>query len=632
MRSSDKLNLLLSRFQVWRLCCCLWLCCGWQGAAAQTDWPFVGGDAGGMRYSALDQINRKNVKDLQVAWTFHVGPHSFRYGGHTDPSMQCTPVVIDGVMYLTSVDTQVVALDAATGRELWRFNPQRTKDGHMSNRGVAYWSDGRRGGMRRILFAIPDGKLFSLDARTGKPDPAFGKQGVVELRKGIERDLTELRYGATAAPAIFEDLIILGFSVGEGFASAPGDIRAFNVRTGRQVWRFHTVPRPGEFGHETWKGDSWKDRGGVNAWSGVRVDARRGLVFAGLGSAAHDWYGGDRHGDNLFANSVVALDARTGKRVWHYQLVRHDLWDYDLPTPPNLVTVNHGGKQIEAVAQVTKTGYVFLFERATGKPLFEILERPAPPSDVPGEQAAAKQVYPVKPPPFARQGFTENDITDISPAAREYVREKIKGLRYGSIFTPISVPGTVQMPGLHGGATWSGASFDPTSGLLYVNANDMPWLTRVIPVAAKPGLYQDKGNGIFRDQDGFPAARPPWGTLNAIDLNRGEIKWQVPLGDWPGAAERGLKNTGTENFGGSIVTAGGLVFIASTMDEKFRAFDKVTGKLLWEYQLPAGGYAAPCTYTVNGHQYVVIAAGGGGKPKTKAGDAYVAFALPQAQP
>jgi quinoprotein glucose dehydrogenase len=632
MSSYHRLKLLFLRFRLLSLGGSLWLLGGWQSAAAQADWPFVGGDAGGMRYSTLDQINRKNVKDLKVAWTFHTGPHNFPYGGVADPSIQCAPIVIDGVMYLTSADTQVMALEAATGRELWRFNPHRTGDGHMSNRGVAYWSDGRRRGARRILFAIPDGKLFSLDARTGKPDHAFGKQGVIDLRAGIERDLTRTRYGATSAPAIFEDLIILGFSVGEGYASAPGDIRAFNVRTGREAWRFHTVPRPGEFGHETWKGDSWKDRGGVNAWSGVRVDVRRGLVFAGLGSAAHDWYGGDRHGDNLFANCVLALNARTGERVWHYQLVRHDLWDYDLPTPPNLVTVKHGGKQIEAVAQVTKTGYVFLFERATGRPLFEIIERPAPPSDVPGEQTAAKQVYPVKPPPFARQGFTENDITDISTASREYVREKIKGLRYGSIFTPISAQGTVQMPGLHGGATWSGASFDPTTGLLYVNANDMPWLTRVVPVESKPGLYQDKGNSVFRDQDGFPASKPPWGTLNAIDLNRGEIKWQAPLGDWPGAVERGLKNTGTENFGGSIVTAGGLIFIASTMDGKFRAFDKVTGELLWEYQLSAAGYAAPCAYAVNGRQYVVIAAGGGGKPKTKAGDAYVAFALPQAQP
>ncbi|HXG64995.1 MAG TPA: pyrroloquinoline quinone-dependent dehydrogenase [Blastocatellia bacterium] len=598
-------------------------------AIRNLDWPYVGGDPGGMRYSTLKQINRENVKDLQVAWVFHAGPHKLPVEDFTHPSIQCTPIVIDGVMYFTSADTQVIAVDAATGQEKWRFNPQRTQRSYLSNRGVAYWSDGRRNGARRILFAIPDGKLFSLDARTGKPDPAFGKHGVVELREGIERDLTKLAYGATSAPAVFENLVILGFSVDEGFVAAPGDIRAFDARTGKEVWRFRTVPRPGEFGSETWKGESWKERGGANAWGGVRVDTGRGLVFAGLGSAAHDFYGGDRVGDNLFANCVIALDARTGRRVWHYQLIRHDIWDYDLPTPPNLVTVTHNGRMIDAVAQVTKTGYVFLFDRATGRPLFEIVERPAPPSDVPGEQAAEKQVYPVKPPPFSRQGFTENDITDISPASREYVRERIKTMRYGAMYTPPSVRGTVQMPGLHGGATWSGASFDPTTGLLYVNANDMPWLVYVKPSESFPKYYNGHNISIFKDQDGFPASKPPWGTLNAIDLNKGEIKWQIPLGDWPGALERGLKNTGTENFGGSIVTAGGLVFIASTMDEKFRAFDKETGKLLWEYKLPAGGYAAPCTYMVNGRQYVVIAAGGGGKPRTKAGDAYVAFALPQ---
>ena len=603
-------------------------------ALPSVDWPGVGNNPGCIRYSPLDQIHRGNVSRLKPVWTYHTG----ELVGRPGKTIECTPIVVDGVMYLTTAYLRVVALDAATGKELWQFDPLNAHPFEHSpasggvNRGCAFWSDGLPGGERRIIHGSSDGRLFLLDARTGKLDPKFGDAGIRNLRKELDPKVARLSYGPTSAPVVWKDTIIVGVSCDEGPGiAAPGDIRAFDVRTGAQVWRFHTVPQPGEFGHETWVGDSWKDRGGANAWGGLSVDVERGLVFAGLGSAAFDFYGGDRHGDNLFANCTIALDARTGKRVWHFQTLRHDLWDHDLPTYPNLVTITRDGKTIDAVAQVTKTGYVFLFDRVTGKPLFEIKDQPVPGSDLTGERAAATQPIPVKPPPFAVQFLDETNVTDIGAANRASVLEQLRKIRSGPAFNPPSTQGTVVIPGYHGGANWSGASFDPTSGLLYVNSNNVP---NIITMAesrpgdkAKKGPFGHTGYVQFLDKEGYPAIKPPWGVLSAINLNTGEIAWQVPLGEHAELTARGIPRTGTETFGGSIVTAGGLVFIAGTKDEKFHAFDKESGRLLWESPLPAGGYATPSTYQVKGRQYVVIAAGGAGKLRTKAGDSFVVFSL-----
>ena len=583
---------------------------------ASTDWRNVGNDKGGTRYTPLRQINRDNVKNLQVAWTYRgegVSPGS---------TIECTPVVVDGVMYVTTPALKIVALDAATGRELWKYD---THSGGV-NRGIAYWSDDKPGGQRRVLMGTPDGRMLSLDARTGVPDPGFGVNGTLDLRAGIERDIRNTAYGVTSAPAVFENLVIPGFLVSEGQPGAPGDIRAFDVRTGKEAWRFHTVPRPGEAGNETWEGDGWKERTGVNAWSGFTLDTKRGILFCGTGSASSDFYGADRKGDDLYANCTLALDARTGKRLWHFQIVHHDIWDHDNPCPPIMVTVAQNGKRRDAVAQLTKTGYCYLFDRVTGEALYGTTEVSVPASDVPGERAAITQPMPLKPPPFSPGLFTLDDITNISPAAHAFALERLRGLHYGQANLPPSVAGTIVTPGFHGGATWSGGAYDPTTGLLYVNSNNVPYIAVVKPNPT--GGYDFGGYTYFFDQNGYPANKPPWGILTAIDVNRGAFAWQIPLGEYPELTAKGVPQTGTENFGGTIVTGGGLVFIGGTKDEKFHAFDKTTGKLLWETRLPAGGYATPCAYMVNGRQYVVIAAGGGGKQRTKSGDSYIAFALP----
>ena len=601
---------------------------------AQTgaDWPCVGGDPGAMRYSTLTQIDRDNVGELSLAWEYRTGELATK----PPKTIECTPVVADGVMYLTTAYTRVVALDAATGKERWTYDP--FADGLAGplasggvNRGVAYWSDAMPDGARRVLVGCADGRLVALDARTGRPDPAFGAGGTLDLRAGLDRDVSRLAYGPTSAPAVWKDLVVVGVSTGEGpGVAAPGDIRAFDVRSGAEVWSFRTVPRPGEFGNETWEEGSWRNRGGANAWGGLSVDVRRGLVFGGTGSASFDFYGGDRKGANLFANCTLALDAATGRRRWHFQTIRHDLWDHDLPVYPNLVRVRHDGREIDAVAQVTKTGYVYLFDRETGKPLFDVVEKPVPASDVEGEEAAPTQPIPVKPPPFAAQHFDESNVTDIADGNRRFALEQLAEIRTGPAFLPPSLEGSVVVPGFHGGANWSGASFDPATGLLYVNSTNIANVVTLTPAPAGARYeFASQGYKQLRDQEGYPAIAPPWGQLNAIDLNTGTFRWRVTLGEYPELTARGVPPTGTENFGGSVVTAGGLVFIAGTMDEAFRAFDAATGAVLWQTRLPAGGYATPCTYTAAGRQYVVIAAGGAGKLKTGAGDSFLAFALPE---
>jgi quinoprotein glucose dehydrogenase len=681
---------------------------------AARGWRAHGGDSGHTQYSALDQIHRGNVDRLQVAWTYRSG--DAREDGRSQ--VQCNPIVVGSVLYGTSAGLKAFALDADTGRERWRFDPFAGPGERPIgvNRGVTYWKDGED--ERILLGAGP--RLYALDARTGRPVAGFGSGGSVDLREGLGRDVTGLHLVSSTPGAIWRDLVIVGMRVGEGPGpAAPGPIRAFDVRSGRLRWTFHTIPRPGEAGHGTWPEDAWTRVGGANAWSGISVDAARGVAFVPTGSATYDFWGGNRLGANLFANCVLALDAATGKRRWHYQVVHHDVWDRDLPAAPILLTLRRDRKTLPALAQITKSAHVFVLDRRTGRPLFPVREQPVPPSELEGEKTWPTQPLPTRPPPFARQAFTEDEVTDRTPAARRAVLDRLRAVRTGAQFIPPSRQGTVIFPGFDGGGEWGGAAVDPATGILYVNSSEMAWILTMVPVPPKgafssvgeriymqhcaschgldragapqqaaPALVDtarrfeapdllsllEKGKGTmpsfaflpgpekealvsflrsetvasskkdedgveagipytstgynrFLDPDGYPAVKPPWGTLNAIDLVRGETVWQVPLGDYPELARPGQPPTGTENYGGPIVTAGGIVFIAATRDEMFRAFDKGTGRMLWQARLPAGGYATPSTYEVGGRQYVVVAAGGG-KMGTRSGDAYVAFALP----
>lgn len=689
-------------------------------AARSTDWPVYLGDKASSQYSSLKQIHARNVRRLEVAWTYRSGD-----ARPDDRSqMQCNPLVIDGTLYGTTPQLKLVALDAATGVERWRFDPFAAGSGNSSlgvNRGVVHW---REGGDERILFTA-GAHLYAVDARTGRLVASFGQGGRVDIREGLGRDASKLLVLSNTPGIVFQNLLILGTRVSEGPGpSAPGHLRAYDIRTGAIAWTFHTIPRPGEPGHETWPPDAWKYIGGANCWTGMALDEQRGLVFVPTGSAAFDFWGGNRIGQNLYANCLLALDAATGRHRWHFQFVHHDLWDRDLPAPPNLLTLRRGGKTIDAVAQVTKSGHVFVFQRDTGEPLFPVEERPVPASDTPGESAWPTQPLPVKPAPFARQIFTAGEITRLSPESHRAVLDRFVKLRPHTPFMPPSREGTIIFPGFDGGAEWGGAAVDPARGVLYVNSNEMPWVLNLVetrqrgdapvsngeriynqicavchgtnrsgdPARAFPSLenigqkmkkpdivqllatgrgvmpsvdfltaeqkeavagyllgeappangdevgdetdalgrepYSITGYNRWFDPQGYPAVQPPWGTLNAIDLNTGEYVWRATLGEHPELTARGIPPTGTENYGGPVVTAGGLIFIAASKDEMIRAFDQKTGRVLWQHPLPAGGYATPATYAVNGRQYVVIACGGG-KMGTKSGDAYVAFALPR---
>ncbi|MFZ1135556.1 MAG: PQQ-binding-like beta-propeller repeat protein [Candidatus Korobacteraceae bacterium] len=692
-----------------------------QGANAQTadpatqmDWSAYNGGVNGDHYSPLTQITPANVAGLKQVWRVDVG---------IDGGLQANPLVVGGVLYGYGSTLQVYALDGATGKQIWKFDSGIVA--HLPSRGMSYWTDGKDS----RLFAFIMNFLYALDPATGKPIASFGEGGRLDMRKDLDSDYTQNSVVLTTPGVLYKDNLIVGFRAPETNPAPHGDIRAYNVRTGKLVWRFHTIPHPGEPGYETWPNGAWKTAGSANNWAGMSVDVKRGLLFVPTGSAVSDFYGFDRVGNDLYANCLLALDAATGKMVWYFQGVHHDIWDRDFPSPPALVTVMHDGKRVDAVAQTTKQGFVFVFDRVTGKPLFPIEERPFPASTVPGEVASKTQPIPLAPAPYARQSLTADMLTTRTPEAHRWAVEQFKSFRGGGLFVPFSVDiQTIIFPGFDGGAEWGGSAVDPLSGVIYVNANDLAWTgglsenkgdaspgesiyqtrcaichgdnragsppafpslididkrskqteiaeiihngrgrmtgfpaltpadtadllhflgTPMQPVPARADAgnkHEQAGNAPssstnpryvftgyrkFLDPDGYPAVVPPWGTLNAIDLNTGKYLWKIPLGDYPELAAKGIANTGTENYGGPILTAGGVLFIGATLfDHKLHAFDPKTGKLLWEGNLPYAGNATPSTYMIDGKQYVVIATSGSRNPKGPQGAAYVAFALP----
>jgi quinoprotein glucose dehydrogenase len=678
------------------------------GAEQDRDWPRYGGDTAKTRHSPLKQIHRKNVSRLTLAWSHETGEK-----GDT----QTQPIVVGRVMYGYTPTHKTIALDAVSGQRLWTFDPGITGTG--ANRGLMYWSEGATsGGKGARLFAAVDNFVYALDADTGRVVADFGNAGRIDLRENLGRDPQTQSVRLTTPGVIWRDLMIVGGRVGESLPASPGHVRAYDVRSGALRWTFRTIPGPGEPGYETWPRDAWTYIGGANSWPGMSIDEKRGVVYVPTGSAAADFYGANRAGDNLYANCLLALDANTGKLRWHYQFVKHDILDRDLPTAPTLATLKIRGKRVDVLLQPTKQGYLFVLDRDTGKSLFPIEHVPAPATDVPGETSYPTYQRPVSPPPYARQQLTAETLTPRTPEANRWAREQFAQMRSDGPFKPITVGiETTIYPGFDGGAEWGGPAWDPETGLIYINANETSWLGSLAPndvglstgksiylrdcaachgdaLKGSPPQFPDltnlaarmdqarftevvrKGGGrmpaftqlqgeavhalaqfVFRGEDipagapdlspanqayrftgyrrwvdpeGYPAVATPWGTLNAIDPVTGRFAWRIPFGQFPELVERGLKNTGSENYGGPLVTAGGLLFIGATVhDRKFRAFDKRTGELLWETALPYSADATPITYQVDGRQYVAIFASGGKERGGSTGGAYVAFALPR---
>ena len=680
-------------------------------AESQADWQFYLGSPGNTHYSVLQQIDVDNVSNLQQVWSYDTKEK----GG-----LETTPLMIDGVLYAYTPKQKVIALDAVTGALRWRFDSQKVfaaeKIASRAERGLTYWCEGKE----RRIFAGISNYVYALDPATGKVIPSFGEGGRIDLRDNLRGDPKLQSVSITSPGVIYKDLIILGDATPESLPAPPGDIRAYDVRSGKLRWTFHTIPHPGELGYETWPKDAWTYSGGANDWTGFALDPERGIVYAPTGSAATDWYGADRVGNDLFANSLIALEAETGKRIWHFQAVRHDLWDRDLPSPPTLVTITRDGKEIPAVAQTSKQGFLFVFNRLTGEPLFPIEYKAVPESTVPGEVAAPEQPFPIKPAPLALQRITENDLTNRTPEAHQWAVEHFRKFHYEGQFTPNNVGAdTLMFPGYDGGGEWGGSAFDPQTHVLYINANNVglteslfkrtasspgraiylshcsachresrmgspPAIPSLVKIGTRmtgtqignilqsgkgrmppfPSLdpssgparaliqyllrgeresahpealltpaagYDTTGYDKFLDPEGYPATAPPWGTLNAINLDTGEYIWRETFGQYPELVAKGLPDTGSENYGGPVVTAGGVLFIGATVvDKKMRAYNKLTGRLLWEAPLPFSANATPITYEVHGRQYVVIAAGGQRDPSTPGGGGvYVAFALPQ---